>query len=105
MVVLEIQKDGPGIGEGGNARGDGRGERLLSFFGSCLSFNLFNRFLRATSAPGGAVAGWTKSLAKFFFATSSSLRRDPTIGFSASNVEISSKISSKGFCLLGIFLL
>ena len=35
---------------------------------------------------------------------SSSLSKDPTIGFSASKVDISSNISSSGFCLLKIFL-
>ena len=39
-----------------------------------------------------------------FFPTSSSFNKEPTIGFSASNVEISSKTSSSGFCLFIIFL-
>ena len=91
-------------GGGGKAGGDGGGERLLSSVGFCLSFNLFNRFLITISNPGGVGVYLIRSLDKFFFPKSSSLRREPTIGFSASNVEISSKTSSKRFCLLRIFL-
>ena len=97
--------DVPGAGGGGSAGGDGGGERLLSSFASCLILNLLNRFLIAKSATGGFGACLIRSLDKFFFPTSSSLRREPTIGFSASNVEMSSKTSSKGFCLLRIFSL
>ena len=74
--------DGPGAGGRGNAGGDGGGERLLSSFGSYLSLSLFNRFLIAISTPGGVGACLIRSLDKFFLPTSSSLRREPTIGFS-----------------------
>ena len=40
--------NGPGPGGGGNVGSDVRGEILLSLsISSCLSLNLFNRFLRA----------------------------------------------------------
>ena len=42
---------------------------------------------------------------RLLFLMSISLRRLPTIGVSASKVEMSSNTSSKGFCLLKIFLL
>ena len=45
------------------------------------------------------------SLARSFFPTSMCLRSEPTIGFSASNVDTASKTNSRGFCLLIIFLL
>ena len=97
--------NGPGPGGGGNAGGDVGGEILLLLFvGSCLSLNLFSRFLIAKS-PGGPGACFIRSLAKTFFPTSSSLSRAPTIGFSESKVKISSKTSSRGFCHLKIFLL
>ena len=46
-----------------------------------------------------------KSLSVCFLFKSISLSNEPTIGFSASKVEMSSKTSSKGFCLLSIYLL
>ena len=76
-----------------------------SSFGSGLFFNFSNPFLMAKSTPGGLVAFFISSLAMSFFPTSSSFSSDPTIGFSSSNVETSSKTSSSGFCLLKIFLL
>ena len=76
----------------------------MLFVGSCLSLDLFNQFLIAKSWSGGPGTCFIRSLAKTF-PTSSSLSREPTIGFSASKVEISSKTSSKGFCRLKIFLL
>ena len=57
------------------------------------------------SNPGGPGAFFIRSLATSFFPTSSSLSNEPIMGFSASNVEISSNINSKGFCHLKIFLL
>ena len=90
--------NGPGPG-GGNAGRDGGGEilLLLLFFGFCLSLNLFNRFLRAKACPGGPGVCFIRSLPETFCPKSSSLSKEPTIGFSASNVEISSKTSSNGF--------
>ena len=98
---------GPGPRGEGNAGNDGGGEilLLLLFVGFCLSLNLFNQSLRAKSCHGGPGAGFIRLLAKTFFPTSSSLSREPTIVFSASKVEISSKASSNGLCLLKIFLL
>ena len=78
---------------------------MLLSFGSGLSFNLFNLFLMVKSIPGGLGAFFISSLAISFFPTSSSFIKEPTIAFLASNVEIFSKISSSGFCLLIIFLL
>ena len=57
------------------------------------------------SIPGSFRAFFISLLARSFFPTSSSFSKEPTIGFLASNVEISSKTSSTGFCLLIIFLL
>ena len=76
-----------------------------SSFGSGLFFDFSNLFLMAKSTPGGLVAFFISSLAMSFFPTSSSFSSDPTIGFSSSNVESSSKTSSSGFYLLKIFLL
>ena len=39
-------------------------------------------------------------LAISFFPTSSSLSKEPIVGFSTSNVEISPKTNSSGYCLL-----
>ena len=94
--------NGPGQGIDG---GDGGGERLLFllllFFGSVsTSLNLSDRFWIAKSCQGGPGAFFTRSLATTFFPTSSSVRSELTIGFSASIVELSSKTSSKGFCHL-----
>ena len=41
------------------------------------------------STPGGPGAFLISSLAMDFFPTSSSFNKEPTIGFSASNVEMS----------------
>ena len=46
-----------------------------------------------------------RSLAISFLPTASSLNKEPTIGFLASNVEMSSKTNSSGFSLLAIILL
>ena len=46
-----------------------------------------------------------RSLAISFLPTVSSLNKKSTIGFLASNVEMSSKTNSSGFCLLAIILL
>ena len=91
---------------GGCGGGDGGGEILLLLsFGSGLSFNLSNLFLMAKSTPGGLGDFFISSLAISFLPKSSFFSKEPTTGFSASNVEISSKTSSSGFCLLIIFLL
>ena len=55
------------------------------------------------SIPGGLETFFISSLAISFFPTSSSFNKEPTIGFSAPNVEISSETISSGFCLLIIF--
>ena len=89
---------GGGGKKGGGGGGVGGGEALLF-----LSSNLFNLFLMAKSTPGGPGTFFTRSPAVSFFPPSSSLSRDPTIGFSTSKVDISSKTSSSGFCLLKIF--
>ena len=93
--------------EGGGCGGaDGGGEILLLLsFGSGLSFNLSNLFLMAKSTPGGLGNFFISSLAISFFPTSRSFSKEPTIGLSASNVEIFSKTRLSGFCLLKIFLL
>lgn len=78
--------------------GDGGGE--VFFF----SFNVFNIILMAKSSPGGPGAFLTRSLAIRFLLRSVSLSMDPTIGFSASKVDMSLKTSSSGFCLLKILL-
>ena len=57
-------KPGPWSGPGGSAGGDSGGER--SSVGSCLSFNLFNWFLREKWIPGGSGAWFIRSLANFF---------------------------------------
>ena len=85
---------------GGNDGGEGGGERLLLlllllFIGS-KSFNLFNRFSISKFHPGGSAAFFIRLLASDFFPTSRSLRSEPTIGFSVSKVEMSSKTSSRG---------
>ena len=103
MVVAEIEF----LIMGGRG-GDGGVDKLklsLSSFGSGLCVNLSNLALRLGSRSGGLGAFLISSLAISFFPTSSSFRSDPTIGFSALNVKISSKTSSSGFCLLKIFLL
>ena len=97
--------NGPGPGRG-SAGGDGGGKILLLLFvGPCLSLDLFNRSLIAKSWSGGPGTCFIRWLAKTFFPTSRSLSREPTIGFSASKVEISSKTTYRGFCRLKIFLL
>ena len=95
--------DGGHVGGGGGGKkggGGGVGGREVLFF---LSFNLFNLFLMTRSTPGGPGSFFTRSPAVSVFLPSSSLSKDPTIGFSASKVNISSKTSSIGFCLLKIF--
>ena len=57
------------------------------------------------SIPGGPGAFFISSLATYFFPTSNFFRKEPTTGFSVSNVEIPSKTSSIGFYLLKIFFL
>ena len=78
----------------GDRGGDGGGNKLklsLSSFGSGLFLNFSNLFLQAKSTSGGLGAFLISSPAMYFFPTSSSSSSSPTIGFSASNVEISSK--------------
>ena len=59
----------------------------------------------AESIPGGLGAFFISSLAISFFPISIPFNKEQTIGFSATNVEVSSKASSNGFYLLIIFLL
>ena len=73
---------------------------MLLSFGSGLYFNLFNLFLMTKSIPGGLGPFFISSLAISFFPTSSSLSKEPIVGFLASNVEISPKTNSSGSCLL-----
>ena len=105
---------GPNGGHGGwgpndeGRGGDGGGNKLKlssSSFGPSLFFNFSNLFLTANSTPGCLGAFFISSLAMSIFPTSSSFRSDTTIGFSASNVEISLRTSSSRFYLLKIFLL
>ena len=62
-----------------------------SSFGSGLFFNFSNLLLMAKSTPGGLGAFLISSLAISFFPTFSSVSSDLSIGFLASNIEISSK--------------
>ena len=99
------EEGGCGGEVGGRGGGDGVGERLvLSSFGSGLSSNLFNLFLRVIPSPGGLGASLTRLLATSFLPTSRCFSKEPKIGFSASNFEISSKRSSSGFYILLMFL-
>ena len=90
----------------GGRDGDGGGIKLklsLPSFVSGLAFNFSNLFLMAKSTPGGLGAFFISSRAMLFFPTSSSFNKEPTIGCSLSNNEMSSKINSSGFCLLIIY--
>ena len=97
---------GGGGGGGGKKGGDGGvgGGEVLFF----LSFNLFNLFLIAKSTPGGPGSFFRRSPAVSFFHPSSSLSKDPYIGFSARKVDISPKkvrmdfVSSKYSFLLDL---
>ena len=95
---------GSGGGNGGDGEkkgcGSGVGGGEVLFF---LSFSLFNLFLMAKSTAGGRGAFFNRSPAVNFFSPSNSLSKDPTIGFSASKFDISSKTILSGFCLLKIF--
>ena len=57
------------------------------------------------SSAGGLGAFFMRSLATSFLPTSSSPVMEPTIEVSASNVDMSLKTSSKGFCLVIIILM
>ena len=92
VVVAAVVKKGSA---GGGSGGDGE----VLFF---LTFN-FNLFLMAKSSPGGPGSFFARSPAVRFLPLSSSRSNDPTIGSSASNVDISSYTSSSGFCCLKIF--
>ena len=72
---------------------------LLLFLwpGSFILLSLSRRFCIASSFPGTPDKDFIKSLSVCFFFKSSSLIKDPTIGFSASDVQKSSKTTSKGF--------
>ena len=75
----------------------------VKYYCRLLVIALFNRFLRTYSILGGPGACFIRSLANFFFRTSNSLSREQTIGFYESKLEISSKTSTKGFCLNKVF--
>ena len=110
------KNDVEGGGGGGNNEGggDSGGDKLLLLllllslllslllllpFGSCLFLNFFNLFWISKSIPGGRGAFFISSFAMSFFPTFSFFNKEPTIVFSASNIAISSKTSSKGFIL------
>ena len=67
--------------------------------------SLSRHFRISKSLPGWLSRDFIKSLSVCFLFKSISLSNEPTIGFSASKVEMSSKTSSKGFCLLSVYLL
>ena len=78
----------------GGPGGDSGGDKLKlssSSLGSGLFFNFSNLFLMTKCTPGGLDVFFLSSLVMSFFPTSISF------GFSASNVEMSSKTSSSGF--------
>ena len=89
---------GYGGGKKGSSSGFGGGEVLLFF-----SFNLFNLFLIVKSNLVVLALSSQGHPLLIFLPPSNSHSKDPTIGFSSSNVAISSKASSSGFCLLKIF--
>ena len=62
-------------------------------------------FCISNSSPGWLGKDLIKSLSVCFLFKSISLSRNPTIAFSASKVDMSSNTSSRGFCLLKMFLL
>ena len=64
MKVSWGGKPGPWLGPGGSGGGDGGGKR--SSVGSCLSFNLFNQFLREKLIPGGSGVCFIRSPDNFF---------------------------------------
>ena len=100
----ENENKGPD-GGGGSAEGEGGVQRLLLSFGSCLFLCLTSLFLSVMSVSGSPGAFFTISLATSFLRTSGSFSKEPTTGFPAPNVDMSSKTSSKGFCFLSIVLL
>ena len=102
------EKDGGGGGGGSggggskNKSGGGQGGGREVFF---LSFNLFNIFLMTKSTPGSPGAFFTRSIPGRFLLLRF-LSNDPTIGFSASKVDTSSKQAQLDFvCLKYFFLL
>ena len=99
-------KDGSGGSGGGNKGGVGGGCSGGGEVRLFLSFNLLNLFVGAKSTPGGPGTFFTRSPppppSSYFMSPLSSHSRDPTIGFSTSKNDISSKTISSGFCLLKI---
>ena len=88
MKLLNVGEDGEG---GGNL------PLLLFLLNLLLSFcNASSLFYILKSTPGVG-AFLTRSLAISFFPMSSSCKKDPTIGFCASKVEMSLNTSSRGF--------
>ena len=92
---------GGGGGGGDKREGDGGvgGGKVLFF----LSFILLNLFLITKSTPGGPGGFFTRSPAVSFLPLSSFFTKDPTVGFSASKVDIFSNTSSSRFFLFKIF--
>ena len=78
---------------------------LLTKLSLPTPLNLSSLFFISNSLPGWLGKDFIKSLSGPFFFKSISLNRLPTTGFSESKVEMSSKTSSRGFCLLIMFLL
>ena len=109
----ELNDNGGGSGEGYcgggtkllNVGGDGRGKGDPSL----LLLNLFLSFRNASNlfcmfkSPPGLGAFLISSLTRSSFPMSSSRSKDPTTGFCASKVEISSNTSLRGFCRQKIF--
>ena len=99
---------------GARGWGENKSPPLLLLLLLLLLFLLLYRFMSRNLSSlfciSNSFAGWLdkdliKSLSVCFLFKSISLSKDPTIGFSASNVETSSKTTSRGFCLFKIFLL
>ena len=109
LKLLNVSGGGGGGCGGGikllNVGGDdGGGEKLLllSLFKKLSSLKEFSIFCMSLVSPGFR-AFLTRSLAMSFLPISSSLAKELTIGFCASNVEMSWKTSLRGFCLRKIF--
>ena len=91
---MKLLNDGAGGSGGGgwklngvgHSGGDSPSSLLLLF---SLFLGLFSLFCVIKSIPGGCEAFLIRPLAVSFLPTSSSHNSEPTIGFSASKVEIS----------------
>ena len=70
-----------------------------------LEWSLFNYHYYGKIHSWWSWGFFISLLTMSFFPTYSSFNKEPRTGFSASNIEMSSKTTSSGFCLLIIFLL